>query len=280
MSLQIIKSSEEIRGIVKDCRMQGKTVGFVPTMGALHSGHLKLLEDARKQCDFIISSIFVNPKQFAPHEDLDKYPRQHSQDIALMQHAGVDIAFMPDVDEIYPTGFDTTIITGGATLGLESTFRPHFFHGVCTVLTKLFIIVMPDKAFFGEKDFQQYCVVKKLVTDLNLPIEIIPVVTVREQDGLALSSRNVYLNETERNIAPKLYQTLCRIGQDIHSGRNVKECLDEGKYELLQHGFTKVDYLSLYHVDGWIELKQLVKPTRLLAAVWLGNTRLIDNIGI
>jgi pantoate--beta-alanine ligase len=252
-------------------RTGGATVGFVPTMGALHEGHLALVRHARSLCDKVVVSIFVNPLQFAPTEDLDRYPRDEAGDIARLQGVGCDLVYLPTVDVLYPKNFASRIEMNGPALGLESDFRPQFFSGVATVVSKLFNQVRPDVAVFGEKDFQQLAVVRAMVRDFDMGIEIVGMPTVRETDGLALSSRNAYLTPDERAIAPKLHEALEAI-------RDGKITIKQAKADLQGAGFGQIDYIALRDADTLGEITPETTSRRLLAALWLGKTRLIDNI--
>jgi pantoate--beta-alanine ligase len=247
-------------------------------MGALHAGHMALVAAAQAQCRRVVVSIFVNPKQFAPTEDLSRYPRPIEDDLAKLTAAKADLVFMPQVEEMYPTGFATTISLGGPTQGLEGDHRPGHFDGVATVVAKLFIQAAPDIACFGEKDYQQLLVVRHMVRDLNLPLEIIGVPTVREPDGLALSSRNVYLSAEERRIAPTLNRVMREAAAAIIAGAPHAPTLEQSIATLNQAGFS-VEYLALRDAATLAPLTDPRRqPARLLAAVQLGRTRLIDNI--
>lgn len=252
-------------------RTGGATIGFVPTMGALHDGHLALVRHAKSLCDKVVVSIFVNPLQFAPTEDLDRYPRDEAGDVARLQGVGCDLVYLPTVDVLYPKNFVSRIEMAGPALGLETDFRPQFFSGVATVVSKLFNQVRPDVAVFGEKDFQQLAVVRAMVRDFDMGIEIVGMPTVREADGLALSSRNAYLSTEERAVAPKLHQALEAI-------RDGKLSIDQAKAALTAAGFGQIDYVTLRDADTLGEVTPETTSRRLLAALWLGKTRLIDNI--
>mgnify|MGYP000305930813 CR=1 FL=1 len=254
-------------------RAGGATIGFVPTMGALHDGHLALVRHAKSLCDKTVVSIFVNPLQFAPTEDLDRYPRDEAGDIARLQSVGCDLIYLPTVDVLYPKNFVSRIEMAGPALGLETDFRPQFFSGVATVVSKLFNQVRPDVAVFGEKDFQQLAVVRAMVRDFDMGIEIVGMPTVREADGLALSSRNAYLSTEERAIAPKLHQALEAIRDGLMT-------IDTAKTDLQTTGFGQVDYIALRDADTLGEITPETKSRRLLAALWLGKTRLIDNLAV
>jgi pantoate--beta-alanine ligase len=259
-------------------RRSGATIALVPTMGALHEGHLALIREARVQAAHVAVSIFVNPKQFGPTEDYQTYPRDEAGDLAKAEAAGAELLFLPSVAEMYPEGFATTVHVAGPAVGLESDFRPGHFDGVATVVTKLLLQTLPDFALFGEKDYQQLQVVKRLVRDLDIPTRIIAVPTVREPDGLALSSRNRYLSARERQIAPLLYAVLQRVAGRLQAGRPAAAEIAAGIEELRAGGFDRVDYLALCDAESLAPLAQLDRDARLLAAAWLGRTRLIDNI--
>lgn len=269
-----------LRQKITSLQAQGKKIGFVPTMGALHAGHMALVHEAKQACDVVVASIFVNPMQFAAGEDLDKYPKRIEQDSAMLEEAGADILYLPTADTMYPNGFATSVSVSDLSTILCGISRPHHFSGVATVVTKLLMQVMPDDVFFGEKDFQQLKIIERLVTDLNIPVTVTPVPTVRDGDGLALSSRNLYLSETERKIAPALYEILNETAQKIGMGEDVKASLLWANVALVQRGFDKVDYLELRHAHDLSAMNHYAAPARLLAAVYLGNTRLIDNINL
>jgi pantoate--beta-alanine ligase len=276
--IPIVRSVAEVRRMVAGWRTAGERIGLVPTMGALHAGHMALVAAAQAQCRRVVVSIFVNPKQFAPTEDLSRYPRPIEDDLAKLTAAKADLVFMPQVEEMYPTGFATTISLGGPTQGLEGDHRPGHFDGVATVVAKLFIQAAPDIACFGEKDYQQLLVVRHMVRDLNLPLEIIGVPTVREPDGLALSSRNVYLSAEERRIAPTLNRVMREAAAAIIAGAPHAPTLEQSIATLNQAGFS-VEYLALRDAATLAPLTDPRRqPARLLAAVQLGRTRLIDNI--
>lgn len=243
-------------------------------MGALHAGHLDLVKRARAVCDKVVVSIFVNPLQFAPTEDLDRYPRDEDGDIAKLEAAGCDLVYLPTVDVLYPESFVSRIEMVGPALGLETDFRPQFFSGVATVVMKLFNQVGPDVAVFGEKDFQQLAVVRAMVRDFDLPIDIIGAPTTREADGLALSSRNAYLSPQERAVAPELHRQL----QTIAASPNPEAAIEAAKTKLTEIGFGKIDYIALRDADTLGPVNKKTRARRLLAALWLGKTRLIDNI--
>ena len=276
----LLRTISDLRAHTASWHLEGLTVGMIPTMGALHEGHLALVAEARRRVDRIVATIFVNPTQFAPTEDFGAYPRTEASDVAKLATLGVEAVFAPNAREMYPDGHATTISLAGPALGLETEFRPHFFAGVATVVGKLLIGGFPDIALFGEKDYQQLLVVRQMVADLRLPTEIVGLPTVREADGLALSSRNAYLSPEERRTAPRLAAVLKVTAEAIHSGSSHAEALARGFNALEAAGF-RPDYLELRNAET------LAKPTpggteplRLLAAAWLGKTRLIDNIGV
>ena len=276
---KIFRTDNEMRAEVQAWRGNGEKIGLVPTMGALHEGHLHLVKEASDNADRVIVSIFVNPTQFAEGEDYGDYPRTWESDLAALTTLGVDAIYAPTVETMYPDGFATEVIVGGPALVLEGTSRPQFFKGVATVVTKLILGTLPDIAMFGEKDFQQLLVVKQMVRDLQLPVAIIGVPTVREEDGLALSSRNQYLTDQERQTAPFLHRTLQDCAKRLRNGEEWSAVHDNAVADLTNAGFN-VDYLELRHsatlspvVDGNAE-------RRLLVAARLGKPRLIDNIAV
>jgi pantoate--beta-alanine ligase len=253
----------------------------VPTMGALHEGHLALAREARARADKTVVSIFVNPAQFAPHEDLARYPRDSEKDHAMLErHGAADLIYAPSVEEIYPPGFATKLVVEGPAASLESDFRPHFFSGVAAAVAKLFLQTRPDFAMFGEKDYQQLLVVKRLVKDLDLGLEIIGVPTVREPDGLALSSRNTYLTADQRRTAGQLNRVLKEVGMRARSGVSIPQAEAEGAAQLLEAGFDRVDYVAIRDAASLAPLRDVSGPTRVLAAARIGAVRLIDNMAV
>lgn len=256
-------------------------IALVPTMGALHRGHLALVAEARRLAKRVVVSIFVNPTQFAPHEDFGSYPRGFAADLAALREADADLVWAPTAEAMYPPGFATRIEPAGAALaGLEDKFRPHFFGGVATVVTKLLVQIMPDVALFGQKDYQQLRVITQMTKDLDLPIKIIGLPTVRERDGLALSSRNLYLSAEERQLAPTLYRVLTESAARIKHGEPVARVLTASRQKLTRAGFD-LDYLEARHALTLAPIESLKGgPVRLLAAAKLGKTRLIDNIAV
>jgi len=278
MQLTVAKDMESLQEALAGLAKAGKRIALVPTMGALHAGHVSLVKLAKEIVDEAVVTIFVNPKQFGPTEDYGRYPKSPEEDIKKLREAGAALVYVPSADDIYPPGFSTSISVGELGKILEGKSRPGHFDGVATVLTKLFLSILPHMAIFGEKDYQQLCVVQRLAVDLDLPIEIIGAPTMREVDGLAMSSRNVYLSVEERKIAPKLHEVLESVGKVIASRKvSVKSALDQGIAALGKGGF-KVDYLELRQAETLAELRDFTPPARLLAAAWLGATRLIDNI--
>jgi pantoate--beta-alanine ligase len=258
-----------------------KTVALVPTMGALHRGHLALVKEARRRADRVIVSIFVNPAQFAPHEDFGSYPRTFEGDIAALTEAKADLVWAPTAGVMYPEGFATRIEPQGvAKAGLEDKFRPHFFGGVATVVAKLFTQVQPDVALFGQKDYQQLRVITQMAKDLDLSLKVIGIPTVRERDGLALSSRNAYLSAEQRKVAPALYQVLKDCAAMIKAGETIDAVLADGRAVIGRAGFA-VDYLEARHAFTLAPIATAKDgPIRLLVAAKLGTTRLIDNVGV
>ncbi|MBK1623633.1 pantoate--beta-alanine ligase [Afifella marina DSM 2698] len=276
----IATSIANLRDRIDSWRAADETIALVPTMGALHSGHLQLVELAAERCDRVVVSIFVNPTQFGPEEDFSRYPRRPEADLEALARVGVPLVFAPSAEEMYPAGYATTVKVGGPSEGLESDFRPHFFEGVATVVSKLLISCFPDEAVFGEKDYQQLLVVRRLVSDLRLPTRIVAAPTAREADGLALSSRNAYLSAEERRKAPLIYSSLQEAAEALRAGAPVASTVNDVKERLSEAGF-RVDYISLRHSETLQPLAELSNgPGRLLAAAWLGGTRLIDNIAV
>jgi pantoate--beta-alanine ligase len=279
--LRIIRTVSSLRNAVALLRREGDKIALVPTMGALHAGHLALVRQARRRAPHVVVSIFVNPAQFAPHEDLATYPRNIDADVTALAGAGVDLVWAPPVEVMYPSDFATRIVPAGpATVGLEDRFRPHFFAGVATVVAKLIIQTEPDFAMFGEKDFQQLKVVTRMAKDLDLPVKIVGVPTVREKDGLALSSRNAYLAANERDAAATLYRVLKDCAGKIAAGEHVARVLDEGGEKIERAGFT-LDYLEARDAETLMPFESMrERKTRLLLAARIGKTRLIDNIAV
>jgi len=278
--IAVARTVASLRGAVAGWRARQETVALVPTMGALHRGHLALVQAARRQCDRVVASLFVNPKQFGPREDFTAYPRDEAADLAKFREGGVNLVFAPTVEEMYPAGFTTTVRLAGISDELEGAHRPGHFDGVATVVSKLLLQCLPDAAFFGEKDYQQLLIVRRMARDLDIPVRIEGVATVREPDGLALSSRNVYLSPDERHIAPFLHQVLTETAAAIvRAPDSVAADLGRGLAALRQVGFAP-DYLELRGAADLSPMSALDRPARLLTAAHLGGTRLIDNIPV
>ena len=275
--MQIVRNSEELA--LGRAGLAGK-VALVPTMGALHAGHLALVEEAKKHADKVAASIFVNPTQFGEGEDFGRYPRRETEDVAMLEKTGCDLVWMPPVEDIYPQGFATTIHVSGVSEHWEGESRPGHFDGVATVVAKLLLAVRPDVAIFGEKDFQQLAVIRRMVADLGLPVEIVGVPTVREPDDLALSSRNAYLSADERRRAVALPKALNAARQAIRGGTPVATALQQGKQALVDAGFLKIDYLALVDAATLEPLDEPKGDMRLIAAAVIGTTRLIDNVAV
>lgn len=279
--LKIIRTVSSLRRALEPFRRPNERVALVPTMGALHRGHMALVREAQRRSERVVVSIFVNPRQFAPNEDFASYPRSFATDLKALRDAKVDFVWAPSVETMYPDGFGTRLAPeGAAKAGLEDEFRPHFFGGVATVVAKLFTQVLPDFALFGQKDYQQLRVVTQMAKDLDLPVKVIGVPTVREPDGLALSSRNVYLSATERAVAPMLYRVLNGCAARIKNGEKIDRVLNVGRIEFDLAGFG-LDYLEARHAVTLAPISTSKDgPIRLLAAVRLGKTRLIDNVPV
>ncbi|WP_298470417.1 pantoate--beta-alanine ligase [uncultured Erythrobacter sp.] len=283
--MQTANTLEALRESVAKLRAGGETVGLVPTMGALHEGHLTLVRRAREACDHVVASIFVNPTQFGPNEDLDAYPRQLAEDSAMLESEGCALLWAPTVDVMYPGGFVTNISVSGVSDGFCGADRPGHFDGVATVVCKLFNQVRPDMAFFGEKDWQQLAVIRAMARDLDLVLphvhSIIGVSTVREADGLAMSSRNRYLSQKDRTAAARLPAAMKQAISQIEGGDNVAQSLKALKGALIDAGFASVDYAELADASSLVSLDTLTgAPARLLVAARIGGTRLIDNMAV
>ncbi|MFY9287481.1 MAG: pantoate--beta-alanine ligase [Alphaproteobacteria bacterium] len=277
--MQSVSTIRDLRLALLKWREAGETVAFVPTMGALHEAHLSLVREAKKSSKRVVASVFVNPLQFGPKEDFKTYPRQLDKDQQLLSEAGCDLLYSPTSDEMYTRDFSTKIDPGPMATILEGAFRPHFFYGVSTVVMKLLLQVMPDIAFFGEKDYQQLLIIQRIVYDLDLPVHIVGLPIVRDTDGLALSSRNAYLSSDERKRAVALPNTLKSCIEKMIKGETVDTALKAGRAQLEAAGFT-VDYLELADSQNLLSLKELRAPARLLAAARIGSTRLIDNMAV
>jgi pantoate--beta-alanine ligase len=279
-AVTVVRTVAELRKVTAGWRRAGNTIALVPTMGALHGGHLSLVELAGINADKIVVSIFVNPTQFAPNEDLARYPRDEAGDLKKLATAGADLVWSPRVTEMYPEGFSTGVKAGSAAKDLEGVFRPHHFDGVATVCCKLFNQVAPDVAIFGEKDFQQLAVLRQLVRDLNMPLKLIAAPIKREADGLALSTRNTYLSEAERAIAPTLFKVISDVAKKVAAGAPIEAVTSEASAELMAAGFRKVDYVEVRDAETLEPAGKDRGRLRVLAAAWLGQTRLIDNVAV
>jgi pantoate--beta-alanine ligase len=278
--VQTIRHLDPLKKMVNASRRANKRIALVPTMGALHAGHMALVARAKALADDVIVSIFVNPIQFGPNEDLSRYPRQEAEDAALLADAGVTGLWLPDVDVMYPPGFATTISVAKLGDGLCGAARPGHFDGVATVVAKLLTQLQPDIAVFGEKDWQQLAVIRRMVIDLNLGVEIVGAPIVRDVDGLALSSRNAYLSADERSAALALPRALQEAGAQIEAGARIGPALEQAKNTLLQAGFASVDYVALVDSLSLEPLESLDREARMLAAARIGTTRLIDNFPV
>lgn len=278
--MQIIRDIAALRAAVAKLRKDGGTIALVPTMGALHAGHMALVAEARQRATHVVASIFVNPMQFGPNEDLSSYPRREAADATLLEEGGCAILWAPDAATMYPAGFASTLSVSGLTEGLDGAARPGHFDGVATVVAKLFNQVTPDIALFGEKDYQQLCLIRRFVRDMDMAVEITGVPTQRDVDGLALSSRNAYLSEDERKAARALPRTLGETAQAIIEGGDVAQALARAVERLKSAGFTPVDYVTLCDAETLEPMASLDRPARLLAAAKLGRTRLIDNLPV
>ncbi|MEO6299790.1 MAG: pantoate--beta-alanine ligase [Paracoccaceae bacterium] len=276
----ILRTMADLRPVVRGWKAAGAIVGVVPTMGALHDGHLSLARMAKAECDRVIVTIFVNPKQFNNPDDLKKYPRTEETDAAMLATVGVDVIFAPSAGEVYPPDFATTVVMAGVAEPLEGALRPGHFDGVATVVTKLFGMTLADRAYFGQKDWQQLRVVNRLVRDLDLPVWIVGCETVRETDGLAMSSRNARLTPDARRVAPALYAAMAHAGAAIRGGIDPVGSLARCRAEVLDAGFDSVEYIELRDAASLDAAIDLGRPLRLLAAAWLGGVRLIDNIAV
>lgn len=278
---RVAKTIKALREVLGDWRKRKQPIALVPTMGALHAGHLSLVDTAKRHAKRVVVSIFVNPTQFGPNEDFSRYPRTFDSDLEKLGVADVDLVFAPAVTEIYPPDFSTKLVPAGpATVGLDDKFRPGHFEGVATVVAKLFTAVMPDIAIFGDKDYQQLQVIKAMARDLHLPVKVVGAPIVREKDGLALSSRNVYLSPAERAAAPVLYASLKEAAKSIAAGAPVEAVLSRGRAKITAAGF-KLDYLEARDAATLGPLDPVRKSKiRLLVAARLGKTRLIDNLAV
>jgi pantoate--beta-alanine ligase len=279
--MQVAKTVREVRAWTKLARAEGKTIGFVPTMGYFHEGHLSLMRRAKAECDLCVVSLFVNPTQFGPSEDFQRYPRDFARDAAMAESVGVDLLFAPEVEEMYPEGYQTYVEVTEVTRRLEGAARPGHFRGVATVCTKLFHIVQADRAYFGKKDYQQLKVIQRMVRDLNIPTEIVPCETVREPDGLAMSSRNVYLKPDERQAATVLYRALCAGRDAILAGeRDAKKVQALVEQVIATEPLVKTEYVDVADAETLEPLTDLRGEVVISLAARVGVARLIDNITV
>ncbi len=278
--MEIVRDASEMRAVMGKLQADGANVALVPTMGALHAGHLSLVEAGLRDAGKCVASLFVNPKQFGPNEDFSRYPRQEAADIEILRAAGCDVLFAPAPETVYPSGFATTVSVAHIGDTLEGAHRPGHFDGVSTIVAKLLLMVLPDIAIFGEKDWQQLAIIRRMAADLNLPVRILGAPTVRDNDGLALSSRNTYLSATERTAAAALPAALLEAKRRIEAGDAVPPVLAQASNALLNAGFSSVDYVTLADADSLQLLAEADRPARLLAAARIGATRLIDNFPV
>jgi pantoate--beta-alanine ligase len=278
--LPTVRTVSDLRAVVGGWQRAGERVALVPTMGALHRGHLALVERGRALCPRVVASLFVNPTQFGPNEDFSRYPRDEAADAALLVGAGCDLLYAPSVAEIYPPGFAVTVTPGPIAERQCGPFRPGHFTGVATVVGKLLLQSQADVALFGEKDFQQLQVIRRVARDLDIPVAIEGVPTVRDSDGLALSSRNVYLTPEQRAVAPALYRTLQEMARRLEAGDDAAGVSADGLAALSRAGVSSIDYLEVADAETLAPLASLDRAGRILSAVWLGKTRLIDNVAV
>lgn len=278
--MKTVRTIAELREYVRGWRKEDKTVGLVPTMGGLHAGHVSLVGLSRAHADRTVATLFVNPSQFAPHEDFATYPRTEDMDQKMLADAGTDLLFAPNVSEIYPDGHSTRVEVLGLSKILEGEFRPDFFAGVATVVTKLLLQALPDVAVFGDKDYQQLCVIKTMVRDLDIPTKILGGETIREPDGLAMSSRNLYLTDEERKIAPVLFEAITQVATNIKKGETPASQRSWAEAKLTKAGFSAVDYVAVRDAQTLGPVRDATRPARVLAAAYLGRTRLIDNVPV
>ena len=278
--MQLIREIDALRDAVATLRREGGSVALVPTMGALHAGHMALVAEAKRHAAHVVVSIFVNPAQFGPNEDLSAYPRREASDSRMLEEAGCALLWAPAVEVMYPEGYATTVSVSGVSEGLCGASRPGHFDGVATVVAKLFNQVRPDMALFGEKDYQQLAVIRRMTRDLDLPVEVIGVPTQRDADGLALSSRNIYLSEEERVAARALPRALGEAARAMLEGVGIEEALATARGKLKAAGFDPIDYVELCDAETLQPMSSLSRPGRLLAAARLGRTRLIDNLPV
>jgi pantoate--beta-alanine ligase len=278
--VQIIRDPDALNEALAALREGGGTIAFVPTMGALHAGHMALVAEARRRADHVVASIFVNPTQFGPNEDLAAYPRREAADAAMLDTEGCALLWAPDAATMYPDGLEADVHLSGLSEILDGAARPGHFDGVATIVARLFRQVRPDIALFGEKDYQQLAIIRRLVRDLDLPVEIVAVPTQRDVDGLALSSRNAYLSDEERLAARLLPRALGEAAQAIAGGAPIEEALERARSRLAEAGFDPIDYVELRDAETLAPVAALDRPARLLAAARIGRTRLIDNLPV
>ena len=280
--IAIVRTVAELRAQVAAWRVAGERIALAPTMGALHEGHLSLIRLGRERAGRVVASVFVNPTQFAPHEDFEAYPRDEARDAALLAQAGCDLLYAPSAGEMYPPGFATSVSVAGVSAPLEGEARPTHFSGVATVVAKLLIQAAPDVAVFGEKDFQQLQVIRRLARDLDLPVEIVGAPILRDADGLALSSRNAYLTPAERPVAAALNRVLAEAAAKLRAGASVADAEAQARQALEAAGFSRIDYVEARAPDDLARLGPgpIAGPARLLAAAVVGRTRLIDNLAV
>jgi pantoate--beta-alanine ligase len=279
-SFPVVRDVPALRSEIGAWRKTGLRVGLVPTMGALHEGHLSLVRAAKDNCDRVVATLFVNPRQFAPHEDFERYPRNEAADSSMLAGAGCDLLYAPERAAMYPEGFATNVIVSDVSTPLEGEFRPHFFGGVATVVAKLLLQALPDAAFFGEKDYQQLQVIKRMARDLDIPVAIEGCPTVREHDGLAMSSRNAYLTADQRRVATRLNHLMHDAIKAVRAGEPVAATEADAARHLIAAGFASVDYVAIRDAETLAPVADISRPARLLAAAWLGKTRLIDNMAV
>lgn len=277
--MEIVNRIQRMKEIIKDIKKENKTIGFVPTMGCLHQGHLSLVREARRMSDYVIVSIFVNPKQFGPNEDYEKYPRDITKDAELLSQENVDYIFYPSVEEMYPENYKTYVIVEDLSDKLCGKTRPGHFRGVTTIVLKLLNIIQPNFAYFGQKDAQQTVIIKRMIKDLNLDTELIILPIVREPDGLAMSSRNLYLNPEERRAATILFKSLQKAKEVIKEGeKKSNKIIEEMKKIITTEPLAKIDYIEIVDLENLSPLKFINKTALIALAVYIGETRLIDNI--
>ena len=280
MNAPILRRLDELRAMTRPWTLAGARIGVVPTMGALHDGHLSLVAEAKALCDRVIVTIFVNPRQFNNPDDLANYPRTEEEDARKLRRFDVDALWVPEPDQMYPPHFATTVSVAGLTDVMEGAARPGHFDGVATVVTKLLSQTAATDAFFGEKDFQQFLVVRRMAADLDLPVTIHPCPTIRDIDGLALSSRNLLLSDRARTVAPRLHEEMQGVAEGLSAGETLADLRARAVAQLGRSGFSTVDYLDLRAQDDLAPLDAPTRPARLFAAAWLGGVRLIDNIAV